>query len=51
MTHHNEAGTVLSCSNDDCGCRLTIEVPCPHGDTYKCACGHDFVAQGGPEEG
>lgn len=40
----NKAGTVLTCANDDCGCRLRIEEPCPHGDTYTCACGHPFVA-------
>jgi hypothetical protein len=40
----NRAGTVLTCSNDDCGCRLRIEAPCPHGDTYTCACGHPFEA-------
>jgi hypothetical protein len=38
----NRAGTVLTCSNDDCECRLRIEAPCPHGDTYTCACGHPF---------
>lgn len=42
---HNEPGTTLVCSNDDCGCRLKIEKPCPHGDQYKCACGHDFEAE------
>ena len=36
----NEAGTTLTCSNADCGCQLKIEQPCPHGDTYTCACGH-----------
>lgn len=45
MTHHNESGTVLTCTNEECDCRLKIEQPCPHGDTYKCACGHDFVAE------
>lgn len=45
MTHHNEAGTVLTCSNADCGCLLRIEKPCPHGDTYQCACGHVFEAE------
>ena len=44
MTHHNEAGTILTCTNSDCGCRLKIEQPCPHGDTYTCACGHEFQA-------
>ena len=38
----NEAGTVLTCSNPDCGCELQINTPCPHGDTYSCACGHEM---------
>ena len=46
MTDHNEAGALLSCSNEDCGCRLRIEEPCPHGDSYKCACGHELIAPG-----
>ena len=36
----NKANVTLTCTKDDCGCRLLIEVPCPHGDTYTCACGH-----------
>lgn len=44
MTHHNEAGTLLTCSNAECGCRLQIVAPCPHGDRYQCACGHDLEA-------
>jgi hypothetical protein len=39
----NQMGAVLSCSNPDCGCRITINVPCPHGNTYTCACGHPFT--------
>jgi hypothetical protein len=39
----NQTGTILTCTNDDCDCRLRIEEPCPHGDTYTCACGHPFV--------
>jgi metallothionein len=39
----NQAGTMLSCTNAECACRLRIETPCPHGDTYTCACGHPFV--------
>ena len=39
----NEAGTRLTCSNEDCGCELVIEKPCPHGDVYTCACGHEFI--------
>ena len=42
----NETGTVLTCTNDDCSCRLGIEEPCPHGDTYTCACGHPFEEVG-----
>lgn len=42
----NEAGTALTCSNPDCGCSLRIEKPCPHGDTYTCACGHQMKAEG-----
>jgi hypothetical protein len=38
----NTAGTILSCTNGECGCRLRIEEPCPHGDSYTCACGHPF---------
>ena len=36
----NEPGTVLTCTNESCGCRLRIEEPCPHGDSYSCGCGH-----------
>ena len=43
MTITNEAGTVLTCTNPDCGCLLRIEQPCPHGDTYTCACGHPLT--------
>lgn len=34
------AGTELTCANDDCPCRLTVDEPCPHGDDYTCGCGH-----------
>lgn len=40
-------GTTLTCTNDDCGCRIQVLQPCPHGDTYTCACGHDLAAVGG----
>ena len=43
----NERGTILICTNEGCRCRLRIEEPCPHGDTYTCACGHAFEAAGG----
>jgi hypothetical protein len=38
-----EANTVLTCSNPECGCQIRIEVPCPHGDEYTCACGEKLV--------
>lgn len=38
----NAPGTLLSCTNPDCGCRVRIEAPCPHGDVYLCACNHRF---------
>jgi hypothetical protein len=37
-------GTILTCTNDDCTCRLRVEQPCPHGDDFRCGCGHDLVA-------
>lgn len=40
----NETGVTISCTNPECGCRLRIEQPCPHGDTYTCACGHHMAA-------
>ena len=42
----NEPGTVLTCTNDQCSCRLGIEEPCPHGDRYVCACGHPLEEVG-----
>jgi hypothetical protein len=38
----NVAGTRLTCTNAHCECELHINTPCPHGDTYMCACGHQF---------
>lgn len=46
--HHDAAGTTLTCTNPDCGCELTIVRPCPHGDTYTCACGHRLESVPGP---
>lgn len=43
------AGTTLSCSDDDCGCRIQVLQPCPHGDTYTCACGHALTPVGSDE--
>jgi len=33
-------GTTLTCDDPDCPCRIVVQVPCPHGDDYTCACGH-----------
>jgi metallothionein len=44
----NEAGVELTCTNPDCGCRLRIEQPCPHGDQYTCACGHPLQSTDAP---
>ncbi|MGN6692618.1 MAG: hypothetical protein ACTHN0_00425 [Aquihabitans sp.] len=40
-------GTHLTCTNPDCPCRLLVERPCPHGDDFRCACGHPFSSTGG----
>jgi hypothetical protein len=37
------AGSTLTCTNDDCPCRIVVQTPCPHGDDYTCACGHSLV--------
>ncbi len=42
----NEAGGVLTCTNDDCDARLLIDRPCPHGEGYVCACGSALVPEG-----
>jgi hypothetical protein len=41
----NEAGTLLSCGHDGCGCRVRIEVACHcSGDqAYICKCGDEMV--------
>jgi hypothetical protein len=44
-------GTVLTCTNADCGCRLQVQEPCPHGDGYTCACGHPFATVDGSADG
>lgn len=43
-------GTVLSCTDSDCGCRIQVQQPCPHGDGYTCACGHALTAGGGDDD-
>ncbi|MDQ4102677.1 MAG: metallothionein [Actinomycetota bacterium] len=40
------AGTVLTCSHGECGCRVRIEseCDCPHADMpYVCRCGEAMV--------
>ncbi|HMJ77056.1 MAG TPA: hypothetical protein VK507_13855 [Iamia sp.] len=44
-------GTVLTCTNTECGCRLQVQEPCPHGDGYTCACGHALVPAGDGDDG
>jgi hypothetical protein len=42
----NDAGTLLTCTHADCGCRIRIEVPCHcpgAGEPYRCTCGDDMV--------
>jgi hypothetical protein len=37
-----EAGTMLTCGHEGCGCRVRIEVPCHcsgSGEPYRCTCG------------
>ena len=50
MTETYEPGTTLTCTNDDCPCQLTLDVPCPHGDQYTCACGHPLVRMDAPRD-
>ena len=42
----NTTGTLLTCTNEECRCRILIEEPCPHGTTYRCACGYPFTEAG-----
>lgn len=45
MTNY-EAGTLLTCSHEGCGCRVRIEVPCycaGAGDAYRCTCGDELA--------
>jgi hypothetical protein len=41
----NEAGTLLSCGHEGCGCRVRVEVACDcSGDqAYVCKCGDEMV--------
>lgn len=42
-----ERGAVLTCTHDECGCRVRVEVECrcpDAGDAYRCTCGAEMVA-------
>jgi hypothetical protein len=42
----NEAGSLLTCTHEGCGCRVRIEVPCHcagAGEPYRCTCGDELV--------
>jgi hypothetical protein len=41
-----QPGAVLTCTHDDCGCRVRVEVEChcpDAGDAYRCTCGAEMV--------
>ncbi|MGH3554112.1 MAG: metallothionein [Mycobacterium sp.] len=43
----NEAGTLLTCTHEGCGCRVRVEEECHcagAGQPYRCTCGDDLVA-------
>lgn len=45
MANH-EAGTLLTCTHQDCGCRVRIEAAChcPGANgPYRCTCGDEMV--------
>jgi len=45
MTNY-DAGTLLTCEHEGCGCRVRIEVKChcPSSDeAYRCTCGEELV--------
>lgn len=38
-------GVLLTCTHDDCGCRVRVEVECTcpdAGDPYRCTCGTEM---------
>ncbi|MBW0013842.1 metallothionein MymT [Mycobacterium sp.] len=41
-----DAGTLLTCGHEGCGCRVRIEVPCHcsgAGEAYRCTCGDELT--------
>jgi metallothionein len=49
------AGTLLTCTHNECGCQVRVEVECTcpdAGDPYRCTCGTEMVqAQDAQVEG
>jgi metallothionein len=42
-----QSGQLLTCTHDDCGCRMRVEVQCDcpdAGNAYRCTCGAEMVA-------
>jgi metallothionein len=40
-------GTLLTCTHDECPCRVRVEVDCHCADSgkpYRCTCGTEMVA-------
>ena len=46
MTGAVDAGTELTCTDEDCDCSLIVQNPCPHGNDYLCGCGAPLVPAG-----
>jgi metallothionein len=41
-----DAGTLLTCRHEGCGCRVSIEAPCHcsgASEPYRCICGEELV--------
>nr|WP_304528509.1 metallothionein [Mycobacterium sp. E2462] len=41
-----DAGTLLSCGHDGCGCRVRVEDPCHCSgatEAYRCTCGDELT--------
>lgn len=48
-------GTVLTCTHEDCACRVLIQTEChcpgaADGTPYRCACGAEMVPVEGSQE-
>ena len=41
-----QPGALITCSHDDCGCRIRVEVECycpDAGGAYRCTCGAEMI--------